>query len=99
MSPLQVAKSSGELAFVPCVPMLRDCSLCLLGNLQTAPSYRWLIQWAVGDLLPRSGSDGGGGDHGGYQLVLLFPLSDVPTTSAQRRPGPVSRGSLQPTQS
>src|SRR6266702_4952294 len=50
-SPLHVAKSSGELAFVPCVPMLRDCPsaysatrrLCHLiggqsgGQLETCP--------------------------------------------------------------
>src|SRR6266702_679524 len=50
MSPFQVAKSSGELAFVPCVPMLRDCPLCPLGNLQAVPSYRQSIWRAVGDL-------------------------------------------------
>src|SRR6266704_2003614 len=50
MSPLQVAKSSGELAFVPCIPMLRDCPLCLLSNSQAAPSYRQSFRQAVGDL-------------------------------------------------
>ncbi|KAH9007936.1 hypothetical protein EDB85DRAFT_1904694 [Lactarius pseudohatsudake] len=37
-----------------------DCPLCLLGNSQAAPSYRWLIRWAVGDLLPEAEASEGG---------------------------------------
>ncbi|KAH9033088.1 hypothetical protein EDB85DRAFT_1890371 [Lactarius pseudohatsudake] len=75
--PSRPLKAQGSWSLRRAYPCYRDCPLCLLGNSQAAPSYRWLIQWAVGDLLPRSGSGGGGGDH------------DVPTTSAQRRPGPL----------
>src|SRR6266702_2155996 len=85
MSPLQVAKSSGELAFVPCIPMLRDCPLCLLGNSQAAPSYRWSIWQAVGDLPLSSGSEGGGEGHSGHNIfnfflcpISLLPLPNVP---------------------
>src|SRR6266702_8423179 len=80
MSPLQVAKSSGELAFVPCVPCYRDCPLCPLSNLQAVLSYRRSIRRAVGDLPPSSGSEGGGGGHSGRDLFNFFlcPISLPP---------------------
>src|SRR6266571_8481432 len=85
MSPLQVAKSSGELAFVPCIPWYRDCPLCPLSNSQAMPSYRQSIQWAVEDLPLSSGSEGGGGGHSGCDLFNFFlcpislpPLPNVP---------------------
>jgi len=70
---------------VPCIPMLRDCPLCLLGNSQAMPSYRWSIRQAVGDLPPSSRSKGGGGGHSGRDLfnfflclISLLPLPNIP---------------------
>jgi hypothetical protein len=84
-------------------PCYGDCPLCLLGNSKAMPSYRRSIRWAVGDLPPRSGSEGGGGGHSGtawFWFVLCLCCCLRPTSLLASWPmGPCAVSPLQVTKS
>jgi hypothetical protein len=68
-APSTPLKAQGSRFLCHAYPCYGDCPLCLFGNSQATPSYRWSIRWAVGDLPPGSGSEGGGGGQSGCYLT------------------------------
>ena len=69
-------KAQGSRSLHCAYPCYGDCPLCLFGNSQGAPSYRWSIRWAVGDLPLGSRSEGGEG--GAAWLCFSFVWIYIP---------------------